>query len=256
MEETISLKEIFEVIKKRFLLIMALVLGAAVVAAVISYFVLTPTYQSSSQFIVNQGQQDPSTQFNVNDIRTNVELINTYNVIIKSTAILDDVVETLDLNYSAGALAKNIQVSSEQNSQVVTVTVTDPDPYIAAEIANTTVAIFQDRVPELMNMADNVKVLTNAEVSANPTPVAPNPTLNIAIAIVLGGMIGVGLAFLLEYLDNTITTEEDIDKHLGLPVIGVISNIEDSDIREGQAVFKANHVRRGAFSGQTQKKTS
>jgi len=255
MEETISLKEIFEVIKNRFLLILAFVLGAALIAAVVSYFVLTPTYQSSSQFIVNQAQQDPN-QFSVNDIRTNVELINTYNVIITSAAILNDVVETLDLDYSPGTLAKNTQVSSEQNSQIVTVTYTDPDPYLAAEIVNTTVSIFQDKVPELMNMAENVKVLTTAEVSENPRQVAPNPTLNIAIAIVLGGMIGVGLAFLLEYLDNTITTEEDIDKHLGLPVIGVISNIEDSDIREGQAVFKANHVRRGAFSGQTQKKTS
>ena len=255
MEETISLKEIFEVIKNRFLLILAFVLGAALIAAVVSYFVLTPTYQSSSQFIVNQAQQDPN-QFSVNDIRTNVELINTYNVIITSAAILNDVVETLDLDYSPGKLANNMQVSSEQNSQIVNVTYTDPDPYLAADIVNTTVSIFQERVPDLMNMADNVKVLTTAEVSANPKQVAPNPTLNIAIAIVLGGMIGVGLAFLLEYLDNTITSEEDVEKHLALPVIGVISSIEDSDISEGQSLFKANHVRRGAFSGQTQKKTS
>lgn len=256
MEETISLKEIFEVIKKRFLLILAFVLGAALVAAVVSYFVLTPTYQSGSQFIVNQAQQDPNTQFSVNDIRTNVELINTYNVIITSAAILGEVAETLELDYSPGKLANNMQVSSEQNSQIVNVTYTDPDPYLAADIVNTTVSIFQERVPDLMNMADNVKVLTTAEVSANPKQVAPNPTLNIAIAIVLGGMIGVGLAFLLEYLDNTITSEEDVEKHLALPVIGVISSIQDSDISEGQSLFKANHVRRGAFSGQTQKKTS
>src|SRR5690625_3500209 len=216
MEETISLKEIFEVVKKRFLLIMAFVLGAAVVAAVVSYFVLTPTYQSSSQFIVNQTQQDSNAQFSVNDIRTNVELINTYNVIITSAAILSDVAETLDLDYSPGKLASNIQVSSEQNSQIVNVTYTDPDPYLAADIVNTTVSIFQERIPDLMNMAENVKVLTTAEVSADPKQVSPNPTLNIAFAIVLGGMIGVGLAFLLEYLDNTITTEQDIEKHLGL----------------------------------------
>src|SRR5699024_4485319 len=240
MEETISLKEIFEVVKKRFLLIMAFVLGAAVVAAVVSYFVLTPTYQSSSQFIVNQTQQDQNAQFSVNDIRTNVELINTYNVIITSNAILSEVGETLDLDYSPGKLASNIQVSNEQDSQIVNVSYTDPDPYLAADIVNTTVSIFQERVPDLMNMAENVKVLTTAEVPDNPQQVSPNPTLNIAIAIVLGGMIGVGLAFLLEYLDNTITTEQDIEKHLGLPVIGVISSIEDSDIREGQTVFKAN----------------
>src|SRR5699024_7638561 len=96
MEETIYLKEIFEVIKKRLLLIISCVLGAALIAAVVSFFVLTPTYESSSQFIVNQGEQSTDAQFNSEDIRTNVELINTYNVIIKSNAILDDVSESLN----------------------------------------------------------------------------------------------------------------------------------------------------------------
>lgn len=249
MEETISLGEIFEVIKKRFLLILAFVFGAALVAAIVSFFVLTPTYESSSQFIVNQGQQDPSQQFNVNDIRTNVELISTYNVIITSNAILEEVIEQVNLPYSAGALAKNIKVSSEQSSQVVTVTATDTNPVVATKIANATVEIFQDKIPDLMNV-DNVKILTSAETPANPAPVAPNPKLNIAIAIVLGGMIGVGLAFLLEYLDKTITTENDIEKHLGLPVLGVISHVQDSDIRDAKTL-KLNQQRRGGFNGAT-----
>lgn len=256
MEETISLKEIFEVVKKRFLLILAFVLGAAVIAAAVSYFVLTPTYEANSQFIVNQKQQDQAVQYSVNDIRSNVELIQTYNVIITNSTILDEVIEILNLDYSAGSLAKTIKVSSEQNSQIVNVTATDPSPFVAADIVNTTVEVFQDKIPEIMDGADNVKVLSPAKVGPSPSPVAPNPKLNIAIAIVLGGMIGVGLAFLLEYLDNTIKTDEDVDKHLGLPVLGTISTIDDSDIREGQKAFQAQHMRRGGFSGQTQKKTS
>ncbi len=254
MEETISLKEIFEVIKKRFWLITLFVFGAAVIAAAISYFVLTPTYEAKSQFIVNQSQQD-QTQYSINDVRMNVELINTYNVIIKSPAILEDVIETLNLSYSPSTLEGKIDVSSAQNSQVVTVTVTDPDPRLAVEIANTTVEVFQSNLPDLMNV-DNVKILSEAKLAANPTPVAPKPVLNIAIAIVLGGMIGVGLAFLLEYLDTTIRTEDDIEKHLGLPILGVISHIEDSDIREGQTIYKSNVVRRRGFDGTAQKKTS
>lgn len=246
MEETISLGEIFEVIKKRFLLILAFVFGAALVAAVVSFFVLTPTYQSTSQFIVNQGQQDPTQQFNVNDIRTNVELINTYNEIIKSNAILDEVVEKLNLSFTAGTLAKNIQVSSAQSSQIVTVTATDTNPVVATKIANATVEIFQDKIPDLMNV-DNVKILTSAETPANPAPVAPNPKLNIAIALVLGGMIGVGLAFLLEYLDKTITTEEDIEKHLGLPILGVISHLDDGDIRDARTLKLNQQTRRGGL---------
>src|SRR5690625_1758135 len=120
MEETISLKEIFEIIKKRFLLIIAFVFGAALIAAVVSYFVLTPTYEASSQFIVNQGQQDMGEQYNVNEAWTNTEMINTYNVIITSPAILDEVAAELELPYSTAALADKIQVGNEQDSQVVT----------------------------------------------------------------------------------------------------------------------------------------
>jgi capsular polysaccharide biosynthesis protein len=256
MEETISLKEIFEVIKKRFLLITAFILGAALIAAVVSYFVLTPSYESSSQFIVNQGEQDQNTQNSVNDAWTNTEIINTYNVIITSPAILDEVVEELSLPYSSGTLASKIQVGSEQDSQVVTVTATDESASMAVQLANTTVSVFQENIPEILSV-DNVTILSQAELAANPSPVAPNPMLNIAIAIVLGGMIGVGLAFLLEYLDNTITSEDDIEKKLELPVLGVISHIEDKDIREGQFQFKPkqNQQSRGGGYNETQKKS-
>lgn len=247
MEETISLKEIFNVIKKRLLLITTITLVAAVIAAVISYFVLTPTYQSSAQFIVNQSPEEQNTQYNVNDIRANVEIINTYNVIITSAAILGDVIEELDLPYSVGTLSQNIDVTNAQNSQVVTVTVTDEHPALAVDIANTTVAVFQDRIQEFMN-ADNVRVLTQAELSPNPSPVAPNPILNIAIAMVLGVMVGVGLAFLLAYLNNTISTEEDIEKHLGLPVLGVISLIDESDLRSSHAAFQESSRKRGGYN--------
>ncbi|MEC5423414.1 Wzz/FepE/Etk N-terminal domain-containing protein [Virgibacillus sp. C22-A2] len=252
MEETISLKEIFEVVKKRILLIIAFLLGAALIAAVISYFVLTPTYQNSSQFLVTQESQDSNTQFNSNDIRTNVELINTYNVIIKSPAILEDVVTELGLNISSAQLSDKIQVQSADNSQVVTVTATDPSPETATQIANTTVSIFQDKIPDLMNV-DNVSVLSEAQLSDNPSPVAPNPMLNIAIAVVLGAMVGVGIAFLLEYLDNTIKSENDIEKKLQLPVLGVISHIEDDDIRMDQALPTVNRNRRGELDGAQKK---
>jgi len=231
MEETISLKEIFEVLKKRMLLIISLIIIATVTSGLISYFYLTPIYQSSSQFLVNQNEQEQNMNYNVNDIRTNVELINTYNVIIKSPAILDDVIEDMKLDMSNGQLKNKLQVSSEQNSQVVTVTATDPDPNQAAAIANTTVEIFQSKIPTLMNV-NNVHILSQAVVGTNPQPVKPQPLLNIAIAFVVGAMAGVGLAFLLEYMDNTIKNESDIEQILGVPVLGVISNISDEDLGE------------------------
>lgn len=237
MEETISLKEIFDVVRKRLKLIFLLTIGAGIVAAIISFFVLTPVYESSSQFIVNQSQENEIGYIDSGTIRTNVELINTYNVIITSNAIMNEVVEELNLPYTSETLAKNIQVSSEQNSQVVTVTVKDPSPERATNIANATVTIFQDKIPELLNV-DNVQILTEAYTKADPTPVEPKPKLNIAIAIVLGLMVGVGLAFLLEYLDTSITTEEDVEKSLDIPILGVITTIQQDDLRPNQFMSK------------------
>lgn len=254
MEETISLQEIFEVIRKHFVLIVSFVIGAILLAAIVSYFILTPQYEANTKFIVNQGQQDPAAQFNVNDIRTNVELINTYKNIIESRAISGEVIDVLELDYSPEQLINNLQVASEESSQVVTVTVTDPDPALATNIANTTVAIFQEELPDIMNV-DNVNILTEAELPSNPKPVSPKPTLNIAIALVLGGMIGVGAAFLLEYLDNTVTTESDITEHLELPVLGVVSQISDSDVRQSPGAPRGNSPGRGRLSNVQKEKT-
>jgi capsular polysaccharide biosynthesis protein len=248
MEETISLKEIFQTIRKRILLILSLTLGATLVSAILSYFYLTPIYQSTAQFIVNQKHQDPTMSYNVNDIRSNVELINTYSVIIKSSAILDQVIDELGLDLTVSELEEKVEVSSAENSQVVNVTVEDPDVVVATNLANKVVEVFQQQVPILMNV-DNVQILSKAEVPANPSPVKPNPTLNMAIAFVLGAMIGVGLAFLLEYLDSTIKSEQDIEKHLGLPVLGVISKFTEDDLRNSGASAARMSRKRGSSIG-------
>src|SRR5690625_4022528 len=137
MEETISLQEIIDILKKHLKLIVITTLLFIVVSALISYFYLTPIYQSSTQFIVNEQKRDGDTQLQIDSgtIRTNIELINTYNVIITSSAILDVVIDNLNLPYAAETLKKKITVASEQNSQVVTVTVKDPDPILATDIA-------------------------------------------------------------------------------------------------------------------------
>lgn len=252
MEETISLKEIVAVIKKHLVMIIALTIGAALISGLVTHFMITPTYQANSQFIVNQNTQQTETTNNINDIRYNVEIINTYNVIIKSNRILDQVVDQLDLTIGSGTLASKVAVANQGGSQVVTVTVTDPDPAMAVAIANTTVEVFQSSIDDLMNV-DNVSILNEAQLAANPSPVSPNLTLNVAIALVLGGMIGVGLAFLLAFLDTTIKTEEDIEAKLQLPVVGVISHIKDQDIAVPHIANRSRE--RGDYSGKA-KKTS
>ncbi|MFJ7991183.1 YveK family protein [Peribacillus frigoritolerans] len=222
MEETISIKDIFKTLKKRWKLIFLLTLIAALISGTISYFLLTPVYESSTQILVNQKQSE--NQLDSTQIRSNIDMINTYSVIIKSPAILDKVIEELELDKNVDQLSQKITINSQENSQVFSLTVQDSNPTKAVEIANTVSETFQKEIKNIMNV-DNVTVLAKAEIKENPTPVKPNPLLNIAIAIVVGVMAGIGLAFLLEYMDNTVKDEDDIERLLELPILGSIQKI-------------------------------
>lgn len=221
MEETISLKEIFQTIRKRLWLITIITAVIVATVGVMSFFFLTPIYQSSTQILVNQKASEQP-YLNQSDIRTNIDLINTYNEIIKTPTILDLVKEELNLTES---LSNLITVGSSNNSQVMKITVEHTDPQMAVNIANTTANVFKEQIVKIMNV-DNVSILSPAELPENPVPVKPNPMLNMAIGLVVGLMAGVGLAFLLEYLDNTIKTEQDIERLLELPVLGAIAEID------------------------------
>ncbi|MGG0283575.1 Wzz/FepE/Etk N-terminal domain-containing protein [Peribacillus butanolivorans] len=222
MEETISIKDIFQTLKKRWKLITLLTLIAALISGAISYFLLTPVYQSSTQILVNQKQS--KNQIDSTQIRSNIDMINTYSVIIKSPAILEKVIDDLELEQSVDQLSQKITINSQENSQVFSLTVQDSNPTKAVEIANAVSGTFQKEIKDIMNV-DNVSILAKAEVKENPTPVKPSPLLNIAIAVVVGLMAGIGLAFLLEYMDNTIRDEKDIEKLLELPLLGSIQKI-------------------------------
>lgn len=220
MEETISIKELFLILRKRIWLIIVSTVISVATGAILSFYIITPTYQTSTQLLVNH-TSNPEAQFSYGDIQTNLQLINTYSVIIKSSAILDLVRDELDLKITTNALNEKISVSSQQDSQVVNIVVQEENPNTAVLIANKTAEIFQREIIKIMNV-DNVTILAKAEMGETPNQVKPQPILNIAISFVIGFMVGVGMVFLQEYLDNTVKSERDIEKQLGLPVIGVV----------------------------------
>ncbi|MBS4206718.1 Wzz/FepE/Etk N-terminal domain-containing protein [Bacillus sp. FJAT-50079] len=241
MEETISLKELMQTLRKRMNLIVLITLAAVVISGAVSFFVITPIYQSSTQLLVNQSKNEQQV-YNPAEIQTNLQLINTYNVIMKSSFILEKVIEDLDLDMSVDSLDSKIAVQSAKDSQVVNVTVQDPNPHQAADIANKVAEVFQTEIVHLMNI-DNVNILAKAEVGENVSPVKPQPLLNIAIAFVVGAMAGVGLAFLLEYLDNTIKTEQDVEKILELPVLGAIATFDEQKDHRSSRENRKTRVR-------------
>ncbi|MFS0904279.1 MULTISPECIES: YveK family protein [Priestia] len=241
MEESIDLKQLFGVIKKRFWLIALLTIIAATISGVVSFFVLTPVYEANTQILVNQAKSKEQF-YNSSELQTNVQLIQTYNDIIKSPAILGEVTKQLNLDMTPKQLSNQIQVTNSQDSQVAHIVVQDTNARLAVKIANTTAAVFKKEVPKIMSI-DNVSILAKAQLDEALSPIKPQPFLNIAIAVVVGLMAGVGLAFLLEYLDNTIKNEQDVERILQLPVIGVISVIKEEELKNFSSASYASPVR-------------
>jgi len=238
MEETISIKDIFNTLKKRWILITLITVGAALISGSISYFILTPIYQASTQILVNQ--KDTENQLDVTKLSSNIEIIKTYSVIIKSPAILEKVIDQLDLNQSVTSLSNTMTINSQDNSQVFSLTVENSDPAMAVTIANGVSETFQKEIQNIMNI-DNVSILAKANLPENPAPVKPNSLLNIAIAVVVGLMAGIGLAFLLDYLDNTVKDSKELETLLDLPVLGSILKFDKSQKQSKK--YAANRIR-------------
>ena len=205
---------------------MSFALFLALVTAFLSYFIIKPTYEAETQLLVNQKNID-QTLLGVQQVETNLRLINTYNIIIQSPAILSKVISQLNLDSTPEKLKEQITVSNASNSQVVNIAVLDKKPEMAVDIANTVAGVFQEEIQVLMTI-DNINILSVAKLDDKPEPVAPNKSLYIVVAAMIGVIISAGFALLLECFDTTVKTEHDIEEVIGLPVMGIISKINDA----------------------------
>ncbi|MFS0673938.1 YveK family protein [Ornithinibacillus sp. 179-J 7C1 HS] len=225
MKDSLSIQDIIQTLKKRSVFIIGITIGLIIIAVVLSYYVIAPTYQSSSQFMVIE-QQNDNIQFSISQIETNLELINTYMEIINSPYILEQVIDELNLSITPEELRKELDVTSGENSQVVTVSAIGKSPESAALLTNTVVEQFQRTIPDIMRV-ENVLVLSEAKPSLSREPIAPRPMMNMMIAAFVGIATGIGLALFLELLDTKVKVERDIEE-LGIAVLGVVSNIKNT----------------------------
>lgn len=217
--EEIDLKELFQIaIKRWWILVLAAVVCTAA-AGVISFYVLEPVYQSSTTLYIGKNL-DTNTDLAYNDLMLGSQLVKDYREIAKSNRVMYAVIKDLKLkNVSAGGLAASVNVSLKNETRVIQITVQNTDPVMAMNIANKVAEVFMVEAVGIMKV-ENVSVIDVAEVSNSP--VKPNKRTNIMIAFVLGLVLGAGIIFLIEFLDDTIKTPEDVEKHVGLPVIGTI----------------------------------
>lgn len=184
-----------------------------------SYFI-TPTYQVSADVLVNQQQEEHVT---ASDVQSNQQFVNTYSVILTSNRILDQVKDNLDLSQSVKQLKQQIVVENINNSQVITVKVTDDDPEDAARIANEVTAVFKDDIKNIVDQ-QNVTILSDANAEDNQVPIAPNKKSALALGAFVGLVLGVLVSFLLQLFNTTIKSEKDIEAITDIPIMGSIQN--------------------------------
>ena len=217
--DTIDLRQLFEIVRRNLLLIVAVTVLFAAGGYLGTTFLITPQYEASAMLIVNsrEGQQLQGSVTN-DSLNSAKQLVETYSVILKSDTVLDQTIEDLDLPLTYDQLAAKVSITAVNDTQVMKITVQDADVNLAKDIVSNIVEQAPDVIINTVK-AGSVEVVSDA--SANPNPVSPSKSRNTALAGILGCVLVIGILFMKSLFNNRIMTESDISQKLALPILGV-----------------------------------
>lgn len=218
------------VLRRRLLLIVLTVAVALGVAHVTAS--TTKLYQASSTIVVGPRQlsTDPNrTQFSGELTNGLAYLATSYAVLIPSPVIADEAIRLTKLPRTAGGLVGATKATAVPGTQVLLVSVTDPEPAAAQALATAMATAFVNRVTSFAPDAPpSVGAPTAVPVYLyRPAglPVAPLPLSNrsrLITAGLFGLLAAIGVVLLLEHLDLSIRSVEDAERRLQLPVLGAV----------------------------------
>lgn len=220
----INIKDFLRLLRKRFWIIALITMIATLAGYFYSNHNNSPLYQTSTRVLVGSGSEN----------------MKTLMVMIKDPSVMEKVKEDLHLSRSAEGMAGQIEVTRLDESQVIKISVIDSDPLVAASIANMTAKVFKKEIANILDFKD-VKLLSAAK--ENPYPINATQNRTIIIALVFGLITGTGLVILLESLDGTIRKDREVEAVLGVPVLGVISNMNKKKLAIKRSSQNAVEVR-------------
>jgi len=222
MEEELELdlRDIFYIIRKRMKMIVLITLACTILSGVVSFFVLKPVYEAKTSVIVGKMQAADQTSTQYNDVLLYQKLIKTYMEIAKSRIVAEEAYTAMGYKYSVEQIQKAVQVSTQTDTQILVIKAQNGDPYEAVKICTAVSDAFINQSKIVLPTGGDIQVMDRAKVPE--TPVKPNKAMNIAIAFLIGLMGSMGLAFVLEFMDRTIKTEDDISRFVGIPILGII----------------------------------
>ena len=211
-----------------------IVIGAStlvglVIAAAIT-FTTTPLYESQVQIFVST----PASTLDISALATgssfSQQRVKSYAQIINSPKTLEPVIQRLDLKMDAKTLSSMVTASAPLDTVLISLTITDTNPQRAAKIANAVADQFGITVGDLelhgIGIDSPVKVSTVKDAIPADSPASPKKVINLALGLLLGFGLGIGIASLRKLLDNTVKNEDDL---LGTPLLAAIGFDEIAD---------------------------
>lgn len=231
--EELDLKEIFNLFWNKKVQILLIVSIFMVIGVIYSLGFVKPVYTSSTTLVLakmddkNDGKGESSVT--TSDLTLNSKLVSTYSELVKSKKVLRAVIANLGMNLDENVLRNNVSVSSVKNTELIEIKVTNEDPAVAAKVANEIAKVFTENVKEMYNL-NNVHVMDQAEVPENPSNI--HHSRNVIIFGLIGVVVSVVYVLLLNMLDTTVKSAEDVEKLLGLPVLASIPVYEFEERNE------------------------
>ncbi len=203
-----------------------LLLAGSAIAGAAAFFVtrtIEPTYRASATLLINQVETPGSIVYS--DVLTSERLTQTYRELITKRPILESVVDhTTETGLTVGELSSKLDTRAVKDTQLVTVSVSDQSPERAARLANDVAQTFvQTERSDAITRPGTTRVVEPASVPVSP--VSPNLKMNVALAVLLGLVLAGGLALLIEHLDDTVKSVEDVNFASGLRTIGEVGRL-------------------------------
>lgn len=227
-ETIIDLRHLIIVLKNNMISIIIWAVLGLIISLGSVFLLIEPKYSSSIDILVNQKASNEQVQYTTQ--QADLQAINTYKDVLTKPIILAPVLKEVKRtdNYqgNVSTLENSIKVTNQTNSQVVTVTVTDKNAYVAADVANTIGKVFSKKVKKMMQV-DNVTIVSNAKV--NNSPVSPNKKVFALAGVVIGAFVGIAIAFIKELTDKTVKNSSFLTDELGLTNIGSVYHLDIND---------------------------
>ena len=218
--EEINIRDFLNYLKKYVLVIVVVAIVLIIGVFIYDKSIKKPLYTTYTTIILTKSNETQTgTTITQNDILLNQKLVETYSKIIKSKLVLEQVISETGVTYTAEELSENVNVEAYENTEMLKISVTDQDPELAANIANSIAQVFSGEIAKIYQI-NNISVV---DVAVTPEEVSNNTLkrdLLIALFISIFGTIGV--VFVVYYFDDTVKLTDDLEEEIGMPVVAKV----------------------------------